>query len=190
VFDVGIKGKPHDFGNLRHAVGQSSDLDAFRMFIDSQLDASVTWKDIEWLRSQWSGRIIIKGVMSAQDARSAVAAGADGVVVSNHGGRQLEGVSSSISTLPGIVEAVGGETEVLMDGGVRSGSDVVKALALGARGVMIGRPWVWAMAARGEEGLVNLLDVYQREIANAMGLMGVNRIDEITPELVDCSFGT
>lgn len=189
VFDVGIKGKPHDFGNLRHAVGQSSDLDAFRMFIDSQLDASVTWKDIEWLRSQWSGRIIIKGVMSAQDARSAVAAGADGVVVSNHGGRQLEGVSSSISTLPGIVEAVGGETEVLMDGGVRSGSDVVKALALGARGVMIGRPWVWAMAARGEEGLVNLLDVYQREIANAMGLMGVNRIDEITPELVDCSFG-
>jgi L-lactate dehydrogenase (cytochrome) len=185
VMDVGIRGKPHDFGNLREVVGGSKDLDAFKAWVDGQFDPTVTWKDIAWLRSQWTGNILIKGVMTAEDARAAADVGADGVIVSNHGGRQLEGVASSISKLPEVVAAVGEGIEVLMDGGVRSGSDVVKAVALGARSVMIGRPWVWAMAARGEQGLVDLLDVFQQEIAIAMALMGVRRIDEITPELLE-----
>jgi L-lactate dehydrogenase (cytochrome) len=185
VLDVGIRGKPHDFGNLREVVGGSKDLDAFKVWVDSQFDPTVTWEDIAWLRSQWTGKILIKGVMTAEDARAAADVGADGVIVSNHGGRQLEGVASSISKLPEVVAAVGEGIEVLMDGGVRSGSDVIRAVALGARSVMIGRPWVWAMAARGEQGLVDLLDVFQKEIAIAMALMGVRRIDEITPEFVE-----
>jgi L-lactate dehydrogenase (cytochrome) len=185
IMDVAIRGKPHQFGNLREAVGETKNLDAFTEFVQNQLDPGVTWEDIAWLRKQWSGKILIKGVMSVDDARAAVDVGADGVIVSNHGGRQLEGVASSISKLPVIAAAVGKDAEVLMDGGVRGGSDVVKALASGARGVLIGRPWVWAMAARGEQGIVNLLDVFQKEIANAMALMGVNRIDEITPDLID-----
>jgi len=185
VMDVGIKGKPHDFGNLRDAVGATRDLDAFKAYIATQFDPTVTWKDIAWLRSQWQGNILIKGVMSAEDARAAVEVGADGVIVSNHGGRQLEGVASSISKLPEVVAAVGDRAEVLMDGGVRNGTDVVKAVALGAKSVMVGRPWVWAMAARGEQGLVDLLGIFQQEIAVAMALMGVRQIAEITADLLE-----
>jgi L-lactate dehydrogenase (cytochrome) len=185
ILDVGIKGKPHDFGNLREIVGDSKDLDAFKAYIDTQFDPTVTWEDIAWLRSQWNGHILIKGVMTAEDARAAVDVGADGVVVSNHGGRQLEGVASSISKLPEVVAAVGDRAEVLMDGGVRGGTDVVRAVALGAKAVMIGRPWVWAMAARGEQGLVDLLGVFRQEIAIAMALMGVTRISEITTDLIE-----
>ena len=185
ILDVGIKGKPHDFGNLREAVAGSKNLDEFKAFIADQFDPSVTWEDIAWLRSQWKGPILIKGVMSADDARAAIDVGADGVVVSNHGGRQLEGVASSISKLPEVVAAVGDRAEVHMDGGVRSGTDVVKAVALGAKSVMIGRPWVWAMAARGEQGLVDLLQVFQKEIAVTLALMGVRRINEITPDLLE-----
>ncbi len=183
--DVAIRGKPHEFGNLREAVVGATDLGAFKAFIDTQFDPSVTWDDIAWLRQQWKGQILIKGVMSGEDARAAVDVGADGVIVSNHGGRQLEGVASSISKLPEVTAAVGESVEVLMDGGVRSGADVVRAVALGARSVMIGRPWVWAMAARGEQGLVDLLGVIQQEIATTMALMGVTRINEITPDLLE-----
>ena len=185
ILDVGIKGKPHDFGNLREAVAGSKDLDEFKAFIADQFDPTVTWEDIAWLRSQWKGPILIKGVMSADDARAAIDVGADGVIVSNHGGRQLEGVASSISKLPEVVAAVGDRAEVHMDGGVRSGTDVVKAVALGAKSVMIGRPWVWAMAARGEQGLVDLLQLFQKEIAVTLALMGVRRINEITPDLLE-----
>jgi L-lactate dehydrogenase (cytochrome) len=185
VVDVGMLGKPHDLGNLREAVGDVEDLDVFKAFIDSQFDPTVTWKDIQWLRTQWKGNILIKGVMTADDARAAADAGADGVIVSNHGGRQLEGVASSISTLPEVVEGVGGRVEVLMDGGVRNGTDVVRALALGAKAVMIGRPWVWAVAARGEVGITRLLRVYRRELARAMALMGVTRVEDITAETID-----
>ncbi len=140
----------------------------------------MTWKDIAWLRTVWQGKILIKGIMEADDARSAVDVGVDGVLVSNHGGRQLDGVGSSISKLAEIASAVGDQVEVYMDGGVRSGIDVVKAVALGANGVLIGRPWVWAIAGRGEAGLTDLLATLQREISIAMALMGVNRIEEIT----------
>ena len=166
-------------------VPDPDDLNVYKAFIDAQFDPTVTWEDIAWLRSVWQGKLLIKGVLEADDARAAVDAGADGVIVSNHGARQLDGVASGISKLAGVAAAVGQRTEIYLDGGVRSGIDVLKAVALGARGVLIGRPWVYAMAARGETGVVNLLDVFQREIATAMALMGVNTLDEITGELIE-----
>jgi L-lactate dehydrogenase (cytochrome) len=184
VFDVAIRGKPHQFGNLTDAIADPNNMEDFKRFIDSQFDPTVTWKDIEWLRSLWDGRLLIKGVMTAEDAHFAADAGADGIVVSNHGGRQLDGVPSTITSLPAISEAVGDQIEVFLDGGVRNGIDVLKAVALGARGVLIGRPWVWAMAARGESGLVDLLSVFQQEIKVAMALTGVSRIDQIDPGLL------
>jgi len=185
LWNVGVLGRPHSFGNLRDSLPDANDLYAYKAFADSQFDPTVTWKDIAWLRSKWGGRLLIKGVMTDQDARAAADAGADGVIVSNHGGRQLDGVASAISALPGVVAAVGHRTEVYMDGGVRNGIDVVKAVALGARGVLIGRPWIWAIAGCGQQGLVDLLGIFQREIAVAMTLMGVNRIDELTPDLIE-----
>jgi L-lactate dehydrogenase (cytochrome) len=189
LFDVGIRGKPHAFGHLTEAVADPNDFASYKALIDSQFDPSVTWKDIEWLRSRWPGRLLIKGVMSDDDAMSAADAGADGVIVSNHGGRQLDGVASSISKLPEVAAAVGDRLEVWMDGGVRSGADVVKALALGADGVLIGRPWLWAVAARGEQGLTNYLGVLRQDIAVCMALMGVNRISEITARLLEPASG-
>lgn len=184
VFDVGIKGKPHQFGNLREVVPDPDDLDAYKGFIDSQFDPTVTWKDIAWLRSIWDGKILIKGVMTADDAVAAADVGADGVIVSNHGGRQLDGVASTISSLPEVSTAVGDRVEVYMDGGVRNGIDVIKAVALGADGVLIGRPWIWAVAGRGERGLTDLLSVFRQEIAVGMALMGVKRIEDITEDLL------
>jgi len=184
VLDVGIKGKPHHFGNLVDVVPDPDDMDAYKAFIDAQFDPTVTWKDIAWLRSIWDGKILIKGVMSADDAVAAADVGADAVVVSNHGGRQLDGVASTISMLPAVSAAVGERVEVYMDGGVRNGIDVVKAVALGADGVLIGRPWIWALAGRGEQGLVKLLAVFQQEIAVAMALMGVKRIKDINSDLI------
>ncbi|MEJ2384456.1 MAG: L-lactate dehydrogenase [Xanthomonadales bacterium] len=185
LWDVGLRGRPHDFGNLREVVADAGNLDAFKQFLDDQFDPTVTWRDIGWLRAQWPGRLLIKGVMCADDARAALDAGADGVVVSNHGGRQLEGVSSTVAQLPGIVEAVGSQGEVYMDGGIRSGVDVVKAVALGAVGVLAGRPWVWALAARGERGVADLLAVWRQEMEVTMALMGVRRIAELDSSLVE-----
>jgi L-lactate dehydrogenase (cytochrome) len=185
LWTVGVRGKPHDFGNLRQAVGGVKSLDYLKTFVDSQFDPTVTWRDIAWLRSLWQGKLIVKGVMCAQDAVAAAEVGADGVVVSNHGGRQLDGVAATIAKLPQVVAAVGERVEVYVDGGVRSGTDVVRALALGARGVLIGRPWVWAMAARGERGVSDLLTVFRSEMAVTMALMGVNRVSEISSELLD-----
>ncbi len=186
VVDVGLKGKPHNFGNLREVVPDPDDMDAYKDFIDSQFDPTVTWKDIAWLRSIWKGKLLIKGVMTARDASAAAEAGADGVIVSNHGGRQLDGVASTISCVADVSTAVRNRVEVYMDGGVRNGIDVVKALALGADGVLIGRPWIYAMASRGEQGLVDLLAVFQQEIAVALALMGVNRIEDINADLIEC----
>jgi L-lactate dehydrogenase (cytochrome) len=184
LYDVAVRGKPHVFGHLVEQVVDPDDFGSFKHFIDTQFDPGVTWQDIEWLRSKWRGKLVIKGVMSAGDAAAAVDCGADGVIVSNHGGRQLDGVASCIRTLPEVAEAVGQRVEVLMDGGVRAGTDVVKALALGAKGVLIGRPWVWALAARGEQGLVSYLNVLQREIVVTLALMGVNRVADLTSELI------
>ncbi len=188
LLDVGLRGKPHFFGNLANVTAEPVDLVTLKSFITAQFDPTVTWKDIAWLRGIWKGKLLIKGVLSAEDAGSAAASGADGVIVSNHGGRQLDGVSSGIGKLPEVVNAVGGQVEVFMDGGVRNGIDVVKAVALGARGVLIGRPWVWAAAGAGERGLSDLLGVFQQEIRVAMALMGVNRLDELTPDLLEADF--
>jgi len=185
IRDVGLRGKPHTIGNLADVVPDPTDLNAYKAWIDSQFDPSVTWKDIEWLRRTWDGKLIIKGVLEPQDACDAVSAGADGVIVSNHGGRQLDGVASSIAKLPGVVAAVGDKTEVLLDGGVRSGIDVLKAVALGARGVLIGRPWVWAAAGAGQQGLADLLGTFRQELQTAMALTGVSRIADVSREIID-----
>lgn len=140
IWRVALRGRPLRLGSLEAHAPAARDLDAFRAFIDAQFDPRVTWADLAWLRERWPGRLVLKGILDADDARAAVAAGADGIVVSNHGGRQLDGAPASAASLPRIVDAVGADTTVLVDGGIRSGVDVFRALALGARGVMIGRP--------------------------------------------------
>lgn len=185
LLDVGIKGKPHSIGNLSDVAPNPDDLNAIKAFIDSQYDPTVTWKDIAWLRSIWPGKLLIKGVMEVDDARAAIDVGADGVVVSNHGARQLDDVASSISKLPAVAQAIGEKGEVFLDGGVRNGLDVLKAVALGARGVLIGRPWIWAMAGGGDAGLDNLLGMFQQEIRTGMGLLGVNRIEDVNRDVIE-----
>jgi len=185
IHDVALRGKPHTFGSLTELVPNATDLNAFKAWIDAQFDASVTWTDIQWLRSIWPGKLLLKGILEVDDALSAVAIGVDGVVVSNHGGRQLDSVASTISKLPAISEAVGKRLEIYLDGGVRSGVDVFKAMALGARGVFIGRPWIWALAGGGAIGLGALLDTFRREFEIAMTLTGVTRVSDITKELID-----
>jgi L-lactate dehydrogenase (cytochrome) len=179
VRDVGIGGKPLTFGNLENAVPGASTPDAFKEWVDSQFDPSVTWDDIAWVREHWDGKLIVKGILDAEDARRAVQAGVDGIVVSNHGGRQLDSVPSTVRALPEIVRAVAGETEVLADGGVRTGLDVVKMLALGARAVLMGRAWAWAVAAQGETGVRRMLKVVKADIDVALALTGNNAVTDL-----------
>ena len=179
IWNVALRGKPLLFGNLHEHVPGARDLDGFRAFIEAQFDPGVTWADLDWLRARWQGRILIKGVLEVDDARAAVGAGADGIVVSNHGGRQLDGAGSTARMLPPIIAAVGADTEVLVDGGLRSGVDLFRALALGARGALIGRPWAWALAGGGQAGLSQLLATWQQELATCMALAGVTRIADI-----------
>ncbi|MCA8889152.1 MAG: L-lactate dehydrogenase [Parvularculaceae bacterium] len=185
TFDVGVNGKPHVFGNLADYVPDATNPNGFREWIESQIDPSVTWKDIEWLRSIWGGKLVIKGVLSREDAAAAADCGADAIVVSNHGGRQLDGVASSIAVLPRIVDAVGARTEILVDGGVRSGQDVLKARALGAAAAMIGRPWVYALAAKGENGVRQLLSTLKGEMKVSMTLTGAPVMNEVTTAILD-----
>lgn len=183
--DVAMGGRPHSFGNLTEYVPKATTPADFKDWIDSQLDPGVTWSDIEWLRDIWQGDLVIKGVLSPRDARMAVESGADAVIVSNHGGRQLDGVASSIAMLPRVVEAVDGRAGLLMDGGVRSGQDVVKALALGAQAVLMGRPWVYAVAARGTSGVTDLLATMKAELEVTMALTGATTLAEIGPGTLD-----
>ncbi|HET7425731.1 MAG TPA: L-lactate dehydrogenase [Gemmatimonadales bacterium] len=176
---VGIGGKPLTFGNLENAVPGASTPDAFKDWVDSQFDPSVTWDDIAWVREHWPGRLVVKGVLDAEDARRAVDVGVDGVVVSNHGGRQLDAVPSTARALPDVAEAVGDQIEVLVDGGVRNGLDVVKMMALGARAVLVGRAWAWAVAARGESGVRHMLKVMRADIDTALGLTGQTSIGDL-----------
>jgi L-lactate dehydrogenase (cytochrome) len=179
IRDVAIGGKPLTFGNLEKAVPNARTPAAFRKWVDSQFDPSVTWDDIAWVREHWTGRLLVKGVLDPEDARRAADVGVDGLVVSNHGGRQLDAVPSTVRALPEVVEAVGDRIEVLVDGGVRTGLDVVKMLALGARAVLIGRAWAWAVAARGEAGVRHMLKVLRADIDVALGLTGQNAIADI-----------
>jgi L-lactate dehydrogenase (cytochrome) len=172
VRDVGIGGRPLTFGNLERAVPGAGTPAAFRDWVASQFDPSVTWEDIAWVREHWDGRLLVKGVLDPEDARRAVEVGVDGVIVSNHGGRQLDSVPSTVRALPDVVEAVGGQAEVLVDGGIRTGLDVVKMVALGASAVLIARAWVWAVAARGEPGVRHILAVIKADIDVALALTG------------------
>ncbi|MGA2080352.1 MAG: L-lactate dehydrogenase [Holophaga sp.] len=185
ILNVGLRGGPHHFGSLVDLVAVPTDIQASRVWMGTQFDPGVTLKDIAWLRGIWKGRLLLKGILEPEDASAAVEVGADGVIVSNHGGRQLDSVAPSLAKLPGVVQAVAGRAEVLLDGGVRSGLDVFKAVALGARGVLIGRPWVWALAGSGQSGLEDLLGTFRKELAVAMALCGVNRIGEVGPELLE-----
>lgn len=185
LWEVGLNGKPHTFGSLTEYVPNASKPNDFQAWITQQLDASVTWKDIEWLRSIWPGKLVIKGVLSPEDARSAVKAGADALVVSNHGGRQLDGVAPTIEMLPRVVEAIAGHAEIWVDSGIRSGQDIAKALALGANGTLIGRPWVYAVSARGEDGVRNLLNTFRSELSVAMALTGCTDVKALTREILD-----
>ncbi|CAN5751531.1 FMN-dependent L-lactate dehydrogenase LldD [soil metagenome] len=177
--DVAIGGKPLTFGNLEKAVPGATTPDDFRTWVDSQFDPSVTWDDIAWVRQHWDGKLLVKGVLDPEDARRAVDAGVDGLVVSNHGGRQLDAVSSTARALPAVVEAVGDQTEVLADGGVRSGLDVVKLLALGARAAIVGRAWAWAVAGGGQAGVTRVLDRLRDDIDVALGLTGTTDVADL-----------
>ncbi len=170
--DVPVAGRPLTFGNLEAAVPNARTPAAFRSWVDEQFDPSVTWDDLAWLREHWRGKLVVKGVLDPEDARRAVDAGVDGVIVSNHGGRQLDSAPSTARALPAVVDAVGDQVEVLVDGGVRTGLDVVKMIALGARAVLIGRGWAWAVAARGEKGVRHVLKVLAADMDVALALTG------------------
>lgn len=179
AWDVGVMGRPHTLGNVAPVLGDNSGLEDFMGWLGANFDPSIQWKDLEWIREVWKGPLVIKGVLDPEDAKAAADIGADGIVVSNHGGRQLDGVLSSARALPAIAEAVGDRLTVLADSGVRSGLDVVRMLALGAHGVLLGRAWVYALAARGEAGVTQLLDLFEKEMRVAMALTGVNSVAEI-----------
>ena len=179
IRETAIGGRPLTFGNLVKAVPNARTPAAFRQWVDAQFDPSVTWDDLAWVRGRWPGKLVVKGVLDPEDARRAVEAGVDGIVVSNHGGRQLDSVPSTARALPAVVDAVGDEVEVLADGGVRTGLDVVKMLALGARAVLVGRAWAWAVAARGEAGVRHVLEVLKADIDVALGLTGQTSIRDV-----------
>jgi len=182
IRDVALGGRPLNFGNLTEVMPDAKKISEVKKWVDSQFDPSFSWKDLEWVRENWKGPIILKGILDPDDARAAADFGADGIVVSNHGGRQLDGAPSTISMLPRIVNAAGDRLEVLMDGGIRSGQDVVKALALGARACLIGRAWMYGMAARGENGISDVLHILKREIRITLALAGVAGIDDLDPD--------
>lgn len=179
IREVALGGKPLTFGNLEKAVPHARNPAAFRNWVDAQFDPSVTWDDIAWVRENWTGRLVVKGVLDPEDARRAVAVGVDGLVVSNHGGRQLDSVPSTVRALPDVVDAIGADVEVLVDGGVRTGLDVVKMVALGARAVLVGRAWAWAVAARGEAGVRHMLAILRADIDVALGLTGHSSFADI-----------
>lgn len=184
AWDVGVWGRPHTLGNLDSVMGGESALADFFAWTRKNFDPSVTWKDIEWVRQHWKGPLIIKGILDVSDAHVAADVGADGIVVSNHGGRQLDGTPSTARALPPIAAAVGDRLTVLADGGVRSGLDVVRMLALGAKGVLLGRAWVYALAGRGEAGVAHVLALIEAEMRVAMSLTGCTRVRDITGDML------
>lgn len=184
AWDVGINGKPHDLGNISKYRGEPTHLEDYIGWLTKNFDPSISWKDLEWIRDFWDGPMIIKGILDPDDAKDAVKFGADGIVVSNHGGRQLDGVLSSARALPAIADAVKGDITILADSGVRTGLDVVRMIALGADSVMIGRAYAYALAADGQAGVENLLDLFKKEMKVAMTLTGANTIADISSKIL------
>lgn len=180
ALDVGVLGKPHDLGNISVYRGAPTKLEDYIGWLGANFDPSISWKDLEWIREFWEGPMIIKGILDPEDAKDAVRFGADGIVVSNHGGRQLDGVLSTARALPAIADAVKSDITILSDSGIRNGLDVVRMLALGADSVLLGRAFVYALAAQGQTGVENLLDLIDKEMRVAMTLTGAKTIRDIT----------
>ncbi|MDF4025841.1 FMN-dependent L-lactate dehydrogenase LldD [Luteibacter sp. PPL201] len=180
AWDVGVMGRPHDLGNVSAYLKKKTTLEDYVGWLGANFDPSIGWRDLEWVREYWKGPMVLKGILDPEDARDAVAFGADGIVVSNHGGRQLDGVSSTVQALPRIADAVGDDLTVLADSGIRSGLDVVRMIAQGARGVLLGRAYIYALAAAGEQGVARLLDLIASEMRVAMTLTGAHAIADIS----------
>ena len=174
-----LRGKRRTFGNLAGHIRGMENVTQLGQWTNSQFDTTLNWKDVDWIRSIWPGKLVIKGILDVEDAREAVKTGAQAMVVSNHGGRQLDGAPSSIEVLPEIVTAVGDEIEIMFDGGIRSGQDVVRALALGAKSCMIGRAYAHGLGAAGQAGVAKTIDIIRNEMLVTMGLCGVNTVAEI-----------
>jgi L-lactate dehydrogenase (cytochrome) len=174
-----LKGKRKTFGNLAGHVKGMENVNSLAQWTASQFDPTLSWKDIEWIKSLWPGKLILKGIMDLDDARTAAKSGADALIVSNHGGRQLDGAPSSISALPKIVDAVGNDIEVMFDGGVRSGQDVARALALGARACMIGRSYIYGLGAYGEAGVAKAIEIIGKELDVTMALTGTKNVRDL-----------
>jgi L-lactate dehydrogenase (cytochrome) len=179
-----LKGKRKTFGNLAGHVKGMDNVNSLGAWIQSQFDPALSWKDVEWIKSIWPGKLVIKGILDVDDARTAVKLGADALVVSNHGGRQLDGAPSSISALPRIADAVGSDLEVMFDGGIRTGADIMRALALGAKSCMIGRAYAWGLGAGGKAGVKRAIEILQKELDVTMALTGKNTIAEIGPDVL------
>jgi L-lactate dehydrogenase (cytochrome) len=182
-----LRGKRRTFGNLMGHLKGTDDITALSTWISSQFDTSLNWKDVEWIRSIWPGKLVLKGILDVEDANEAAKSGAQALVVSNHGGRQLDGALSSIEMLPEIVDAVGSQMEIMFDGGIRSGQDVMRALALGAKSCMIGRAFAHGLGAGGEAGVAKAIDIIRNELSVTMGLTGVNTIAEIDERVLAIS---
>jgi L-lactate dehydrogenase (cytochrome) len=174
-----LRGKRRTFGNLAGHLNVGDDITSLSTWINSQFDTSLNWKDIDWIRSIWPGKLVLKGILDVEDAEIAAKTGAQAIVVSNHGGRQLDGAPSSIEVLPEIVDAVGSDVEIMFDSGIRTGMDVMRALALGAKSCMIGRAYAYGLGAAGQEGVAKAIDILAKELTTTMGLCGVNTIAEI-----------
>ncbi len=179
-----LRGKRKTFGNLAGYVKGMENVNSLAQWTASQFDPTLSWKDVDWIRSIWPGKLILKGILDVEDARTAAKTGAAALIVSNHGGRQLDGAPSSISALPKIAEAVGSEIEVMFDGGVRTGQDVLRALALGARSCMIGRSYIYGLGAGGEAGVAKAIDILGKELDVTMALCGVKRVTDIDRRVV------
>lgn len=182
AWNVGIHGRPHQLGNVAPLLGPKSGLEDFLGWMKNNFDPGITWADLDFVRAHWARPIVLKGILDTDDARRAAEAGVDGIIVSNHGGRQLDGVPSVARALPAIADAVGDRLTLLADGGVRSGLDVVRMLALGAKGVLLGRAWAFALAGDGGRGVRHVLDLIEAEMRVAMALTGVTGVDRIGPE--------
>ena len=179
AMDVGLLGRPHSLGNVAPLLGKKSGLDDFLGWMRGNFDPGVTWRDLDFIRSEWTGPLVIKGILDPEYASTAAAVGADGIIVSNHGGRQLDGVPSTAQALPAIADAVAGKLKILADGGVRSGLDVARLLCLGADCVLLGRAWAYALGAGGEVAVRHMLSLFEAELRVALSLTGVNRITDL-----------
>jgi L-lactate dehydrogenase (cytochrome) len=179
-----LTGRRKSFGNLEGRIPDANTLTTLGQWIAGQFDPTLSWKDVEWVKKLWGGKLILKGIMDVEDARIAATTGADAIVVSNHGGRQLDGTISSIRALPEVVQAVGGRTEIWFDGGIRSGQDVLRALALGAKGTMIGKAFAWGLGAMGEAGVAKTLEIIHKELDVSMALCGLRDVKDASPGIL------